>query len=387
MLKSAVILVSILAILIFLFSKKMRASKNWQAIVTPLASIIGSGFLIIGPLLVYTTGRYALIAISVLVVLGYACGEAIRFNISNIEPLLDKNKKMPWLNHFENISKMVLGFAYVISVTFYLQLLSAFVLKGLHIKNDFYANLITTAILVLIAMIGKIRGLDMLESLEKYSVNIKLSIIGGMLAGLIYYNLEFLIQGTWQLDIANVKIDTDAYRKLFGSLIVVQGFETSRFLGSKYPAKQRIQTMRWAQLLSGCIYFLFIGLVLIAFHQNTHVSDTEIIDLSKNISLILPWALIVAAVMSQFSAAIADTVGSGGLFLESFHKKLSLKNSYLVIGALAISLTWLADIFEVINYASRAFALYYCLQALESSIFSFQKKTSRKNYILDVLIL
>ncbi len=39
-------IIAVIIILIALFQKRVRTSKTWRATVTPLASIIGSGFLV-----------------------------------------------------------------------------------------------------------------------------------------------------------------------------------------------------------------------------------------------------------------------------------------------------------------------------------------------------
>ena len=84
--------------------------------------------------------------------------------------------------------------------------------------------------------------------------------------------------------------------------------------------------------------------------------------------------LIVAAIMSQFSAAIADTIGSGGLIVESLSNRISLKNSYLVIVTIGVALTWLTDIYSIITLASKAFAIYYALQLTLSSYLIIMEK-------------
>jgi hypothetical protein len=361
------IVVAILLSAGFLFSKKIRDSEKWRATVTPLASIIGSGFLIIAPLLVFATGRYMLFAISLLVAIGYACGESIRFNILHLEPFLEKNKHGFFLTHLENISKIALALAYVISVTFYLQLLSAFLLRALGLSGQHWVDIITTVLIISISLIGKFRGLDMLEKLEEYTVSLKIAIISGLLIGLCYFNSDLLFSGNWLIEIPEKEISADALRILFGSLIVVQGFETSRFLGSKYKPEVRIQTMRTAQIIAGVIYFIFIGLIAVVFKEEPNVSETAIVDLTGRIASVLPGALIFAAIMSQLSAAIADTVGSGGLIFEGLRKKISIKNSYLVIGSFALALTWMKDVFQIVALASQAFAFYYSLQALASA--------------------
>ena len=60
----------------------------WMAVVTPLASIIGSGFLVAGPILSDAAGRLAYLAMFGLCALATSSAAAIRFNIAEVEPLL-----------------------------------------------------------------------------------------------------------------------------------------------------------------------------------------------------------------------------------------------------------------------------------------------------------
>jgi hypothetical protein len=82
--------------------------------------------------------------------------------------------------------------------------------------------------------------------------------------------------------------------------------------------------------------------------------------------------LIGAALMSQFSAAVADTGGGGGLLSENSGKRLSTRVSYLGISICAILLVWAVDLIEIITLASRAFAFYYFLQALLAMNFCYR---------------
>ena len=74
--------------------------------------------------------------------------------------------------------------------------------------------------------------------------------------------------------------------------------------------------------------------------------------------------LVAAALSAQFSAAVADTSGSGGLIAELTHGRVPVRVAYAVLVAVGLVLTWSLDVFQIISYASRAFALYYTLQAL-----------------------
>lgn len=355
-------IVALIIAMLFLFHKKIRSSPQWHATVTPLASIIGSGFLISTPLLIYTTGKSALFVMIAIVMLAYAFGSSLRFNIQYVEPRLDSRKDALWLNRIEVLSRPILGVAYIISVAFYLKLLSAFALRGFGISDPLYGNILTTSLLLLIGIVGKLRGLSMLELLETYSVNTKLAIIFSLLMAHFFYNSELVIRGKWWLSVQPHDSLWMGFRKVLGMLIIIQGFETSRYLGQEYSADMRIKTMRYAQLISGGIYIIFMAVAMVVFNQVETISETVVIDLSGVVAPVLPALLIVASVMSQFSAAVADTLGSGGLLSEASHHRISDKNSYLILAMVAVSLTWLTNIYEITTIASKAFAAYYALQ-------------------------
>ena len=81
------VVIILIALLFASFSLVPKARNNawWQATVTPLASIIGSGFLVVAPLLAAVTGSLAVVAMLIIVVLAFAIGHVIRFNIRNSE--------------------------------------------------------------------------------------------------------------------------------------------------------------------------------------------------------------------------------------------------------------------------------------------------------------
>jgi hypothetical protein len=60
---------------------KVAKALLWRAAITPLASIIGSGFLVLGPILVSSFGQYAPLVMAALCIFAYLFGAAIRFNI------------------------------------------------------------------------------------------------------------------------------------------------------------------------------------------------------------------------------------------------------------------------------------------------------------------
>lgn len=342
---------------LLLFWPHLANSVRWRATVTPLASIIGSGFLILGPILVERFGGYAILAMAMLCAAGYAFGAAIRFNIAR---LASDQADGAWTSQSERVASWVLAFAYIVSVAYYLNLLGAFSARLFDQPPDNLAQIITSCVYAVILSAGLSKGFGLLEWLEKLSVSIKLAIVAALIAGLAVYAGQAEIGAGKAIE----PLGFGALQMLFGLIVTVQGFETSRYLGNEYSPAERQTSMRLAQVISALIYLAYVGLLSIAFKNTTFVaSETAIIDLMLGVSAILGPLLIIAALSSQFSAAIADTEGSGGLVEELTHGKMSAKGGYLVLVSVGLVLTWAADVFLIISYASRAFALYYGMQA------------------------
>ena len=372
MLNSIIIIVAILLGGYLAFSKRLAASSNWQATVTPLASIMGSGFLVSAPLLAGIVGNMAVFAMAILLLLAYMVGGAIRFNIRYFEPIEDKGHGIAQDTAF--LSRIVLVGAYFISITYYLQLLSVFLLSALHIKNEVLADTITTVLLLSIGGIGMWRGLKELGAVEKYAVALNLGMIGALLVALLIYNVKLYLGGEWALSEISSVIDLHDLRVLFGLLIVVQGFEISRYLGSEYPAEQRIKTMRASQILSAAIYLVFLALATILFHKGLGADVTAIIEMTKPVAIVLPVLIAVAAIGSQFSAAVADDSGAGGLLEDITQNKLPVRYAYFLILISTLTLTWNTDVNAIIAYASRAFALFYMFQSAVAFFVAYQHK-------------
>ena len=255
-----IILVAIAAtVLLFMFHPRLTNSSSWQATLTPLSSIIGSGFLVIAPLLASVVGEYSPLAVTAIVLLAYAIGGVIRFNILHAEPLLQDRESHPAIYRIDFFANTTLSFAYVTAVAFYLSLLSSFLMNYIGFENSPYLErTLTTIIIVFIAATGYIRGLGGLEKLEGYSMSVQLSIVAALLTGVLVYGYHFMQSGeTLAFEYQDRSWITKACI-LCGILLVVQGFETSRFLGEKYSAEIRVQTMRRAQLISGALYICLL---------------------------------------------------------------------------------------------------------------------------------
>jgi len=363
---NGLVLAGTVAVLVVLWRPAMRKSRTWRGTVTPLASIIGSGFLVVAPLMAHAVGNWALAAMLGIVGLAYAVGAAVRYNILNVESISESQdgratpeRLLVWL---ERAAKVVLALAYVIAITFYLELLAAFLLQMFSVQHQILQKAIATALVAFIGGFGYLRGLARLESLEKYSVDTKLAIIAGFLVGLVALNLHRLAAGTWSLPVLGVAWNMETLRKLMGAFLIVQGFETSRYMGNVYKAAERAATMRYAQLISAAIYLIFIGLASVLFGSFGSVSETGIITLSAEVAVVMPFLLVLGAATAQFSAAVADTLASGGMVEAATRGRVGHRQVYLAVMVLALVLLWTSHIFEIIAYASRAFAAYYAIQ-------------------------
>ena len=308
MLNVLIVLASALAGLILLYPK-LANCQVWRAAITPLASIIGSGFLVLGPILNASFGQYAPMIMAVLCVLTYAFGSTIRFNIARLART--NNVRSATEDRLETIASWVLAIAYFISVAYYLNLLGAFTVNLTPFDDPLYAKLITSAVFVVILIVGWTRGFHALERMEQITVGVKLSIIVGLLFGLGWFFIEKATLGELVTNPLTVG-GWQAFALTAGLLVTVQGFETSRYLGEEYTAQIRIRSMRLAQWTATAIYMVYILLLSYVFvPSGFDLNETAIVDLMAVIAPVLPWLLIVAAISAQFSAAVADTGASG----------------------------------------------------------------------------
>ena len=336
-----------------------------RATSTPLASIFGSGFLIIVPILAGVVGELSVFAMAGVCALAYAVGSVIRFNIRNAEPVLADKPPTSTLS-LERTSDLALVAAYIVSVCLYLHILSSFVLGGFGIDNEVREDLLTTAVIVLIMVIGMTKGLKPLEFLEQWALYITLVIILALFVGFGLYDAS-----AWQ-SAAGLTMPDMPQQSLWaiitvvaGTLIVVQGFETPRYLGATFDTETRVKSSRWSQIISTGVYLVFIALATPILHElNAKYDDNSLIELTKIAAGVLLVPLIGAAALSQFSAAVADTMTATGNLEETTHGHVKARFAYILIGGGAIMLCWSANTLQITALASRAFAFYYLMQCL-----------------------
>jgi hypothetical protein len=351
------------------FHPKLLRARLWRATVTPLASIIGSGFLVAGPILADAAGRLAWLAMLGLCALAYLFGAAIRRNIVEVEPKYPDHLS-PLAVGIERASSAALSLAYFVSVAYYLNLFAAFGLRLGALVDPFWIRIAATAVIASIGAVGALGGLKALERLEVDAVGLKLSVIGGLFAALILASVLAAASGTFSWPNLPHARGANEIRILLGLVILVQGFETSRYLGAEYDSETRRRTMRWAQWISTGIYLAFVLLITPYFTDGLPAAggETAILDMLKPLATAVVPVIIIAALASQSSAAIADMNGAGGLISEVAGGRVSVNIGNLLTALVAIAITWTANIYEIITYASKAFVLYYALQSLQAAM-------------------
>ncbi len=343
----------------------MTTRNILPAISTPLASIFGSGFLVVVPILASAVGPYAVVAMAVVAYVAFLVGTIVRHNISCAEPVLAKGSRRFTVT-VERLSDLALVGAYVLSVCLYIHILSTFVLSGLELDTAFNKSMLTSIVIGAITVIGLLGGLKPLEKLEQWALYVTVFILAIMLIMFAVYDVkQFLELRHFVLPEMPERTAWEVATIVAGTLIVVQGFETTRYMGEHFDSSVRIRASRWSQYFSLIIYVVFVALAQpIVPVLNGNYSENSLITLAATASLLLPLPLIVAASLSQFSAAVADTVAAAANMQEVSQKRVNARWGYLFVGVAAIALAWSGSTFEIIALASRAFAFYYLLQCL-----------------------
>jgi hypothetical protein len=332
----------------------------FNAMSTPLASIFGSGFLVIVPILASAVAGYSALAMVGICIFAYLAGEVIRFNISRQH--LENSKITQSL---ESLSELVLVFAYIVSVCLYLHIMSSFFLSPMGIENHLNEDISTTTVIVIITLIGLVKGLNSLESLEILALWCTLIIISVLIVAYGFYDINQLMTAVLEFPEIENQSAWGIATVLGGTLIVVQGFEAPRYMGERYAADIRIRASRYSQWIASTVYIVFVALAApLVIDLQGDYSGNSLIKLTAIVAGFMVIPLVIAATLSQFSAAVADTIAASGTLAEVSKGKLNTKFAYLIIGIGAGLLTWEGELLEVVAWASRAFALYYALQSL-----------------------
>jgi hypothetical protein len=335
-----------------------------KATVTPLASIFGSGFLIIVPVLERTLGGLALLGVTGVCLLAWFVGTAIRHIVAEVEPQLNDGTLDRNSRRIDRIADAVIVVAYVISVALYLRIMAQYIVAYSFDGSEALERTLAAATVALIVLVGVtrgFRGLDLMERVALSAVLFLTTVLGG---ALFFTDAADLLAGSMTLPPIPDRGSGETLLVLGGIVITVQGFETIRYLGDEFDAQTRIWASRVAQIVAASIYIGFGAVAPPLFGLGTEAgADTDLLDITERIAPLLALPLVLSAVFSQFSAATADTVAAAGN-LRGMISWMTSSRAYLLSGIAAIILCWTVDTFVIIAIASRAFAAYYCLQAI-----------------------
>jgi hypothetical protein len=346
-----------------LYRPKLQESVTYKATVVPLAEIMDVGFIVFSPIMILLFGYHAPWAMLGLCLLAILTGIAISYNIHNYEPLVGKPDSLHRWNSFA-VSALIA--ASIVNVAYYAMLLMTLVLLPL---GDLYSPRLVTAtaavLLGILTIYGFAKGLMALNELGNKSTAFNLSAIVAVLVAFATYNVQQLVGGDFVGPHLNARHDAEALRKLLGLFVLVQGFESSRYIGAYLAADIRIKTMRAAQYISSVVYVLFVALTLILFATVKPPQNiTAIFEVAESVSSFLPFLIMAAALGSQLSAIVNDTETRTEMLSQQVGHGLPRRWTFPMFLVPAIVVVLLADVTAVVSLASRVFAGYYLLQAL-----------------------
>lgn len=357
------------------------------ATVTPLASIFGSGFLIIIPILERELGALAVVGMAGVCLVAWMVGIAIRHNVAVVEPLADAGRLDATTSRIDRASDLVIVVAYVISVALYLRILALFVVGYVSSGSGASERLLAVILVGLITAVGLVRGfagLELLERLALGSVLVLVLAIGATFAG---NDASQLLGGGVRLPPVPGSGLVSVLLVLGGIVITVQGFETVRYL-QHIDREARIAGCRLSQVISSIVYILIVALATPLMGLGTRSgADRGLLELVQRIAPLLALPLVLCAVFSQFSAATADTEAGVGNLRVIGWAPLRGRRRYLLVGGAAALLAGTFGTSVIIVVASRAFAAYYALQCTVALRTSNRRSTRVAYGVLALLMV
>ncbi len=332
---------------------------------TPLASIFGSGFLIIVPLLERSMGRLAIVGVVLVCVLAWLIGTAIRHNVFEVEGRAGRGELSAGVRRLESASDVVIAGAYVISVALYLRIMAEYTIRYVSPGSEGAVEILGTAAMLIVVAVGVFRGFHGLDLMERLALIVVLVLTTAL--GLTFFGTDASRALNGDLGFPPLGGDSlgETLLLLGGMLITVQGFETVRYLGDEYDRPTRIWASRLAQAAAASIYIGFVVVATPVMGLGTGSgADETLVDITTRIAPVLTLPLVLCAILSQFSAATADTAAATENLGGPRTRWLDGAPSYLLSGGAAIAMIWAIPLFSLVAIASRAFAAYYCVQCV-----------------------
>lgn len=335
------------------------------AAVTPLASILGSGLLIIVPVLERTLGSLSVFGAAGVCAVAWLAGTAIRHCVRVVEPSAAEGKLDAVTRRIDRAADAVIVVAYVISVALYLRIMAQYVVAYVIGGDDqLFERIIACATVALIIGIGVLRGFTGLDRLDRVSVVAVLVLTTVLGVTFVVGDGHALLDSGLRLPPIPDTGPGSVLLVLGGIVITVQGFETVRYLGDEFDAETRVWASRVAQLVASSIYVGFVAVATPVMGLGTAAgADNTLLDITGRVAPWLALPLALSALLSQFSAGIADTAAAEGN-LRKLSAWMRGPRPYLASGGAAIVLAATVPTYTIVAIASRAFAAYYALQAV-----------------------
>jgi hypothetical protein len=345
-----------------LYRPKVQASVTYKAMVVPLANIMDVGFLVLSPIIVVLVGYDAPLVMLGICLLAILTGFAIAYNIRHYEPLEGKPDR---LHSWSSIAIWALLVASVVNIAYYAQLLMTLVLLPL---GDLYSPGLATAtsavVLGILTFVGFFWGLEALNKLGNKTTAFNLSAIVAVLVAFAAFNVQQLVGVDFDWPEFDTSTDSETFRKLIGLFAIVQGFESSRYLGAYFSKDMRIKTMRLAQVIASVVFVLLVAFSLVLFATVDAPADaTAIFVISEEVSVFLPFLILAAALGSQLSAIVNATQSRTDMLVQQIGDRVSHRWMFPLLLVPAILIVLLTDVTSAVALASRVFAIYFLLQA------------------------
>jgi hypothetical protein len=342
-----------------LYRPRVQQSQGYQATVVPLANIMDIGFIVLSPAIILLAGFTAPLVMLGISLLAIAMGFTMAYNIRNYEPLEGTDDPVNRIGH---ISRWALTGASVINIAYYTLLFTTIVLWPIGAYNDTSLAIVGTVLLVVLIIVGMNGGMPKLNDLGNKTTAFNLAAVSAVVVAFVVYNVQEALGGRWDVPFTNPGMDAQDFRKIIGLFAIVQGFEASRYIGSRFSSGMRISTMKVAQIISTVIFVAFLASAVLLFvGASSDVSGTAIFAAADEISPLVPWLILAAALGSEGSAIInATTSRSDMLVNHSIPRRWTF--ALLLIPAIVVFL--FTNVSGAVAMASRVFAVYYLLQAL-----------------------
>ncbi|MDQ2781463.1 MAG: hypothetical protein M3Y26_02840, partial [Actinomycetota bacterium] len=237
-----------------------RLSGVVRASVTPLASILGSGLLIIVPVLERTLGSLSVFGAALVCGVAWVVGTSVRHCVRVVEPAQASGSLDRVNARLDQAGDAVIVVAYVISVALYLRIMAQYVVDYSDPGGSaLWERVVACAAVALIVVVGITRGFAGLNLLDRFSLGVVLvltTVLGGTL--LLHdvhgqFGAGLVLPPVPDIGIGEILL------VLGGIVITVQGFETVQYLGDHYDAETRVWASRFAQLVAASIYLGFVA--------------------------------------------------------------------------------------------------------------------------------